>query len=269
MEGYQQPFYRIHCPPGSRLLVPGDIHFGSADLSAVGVMLRCAEAIGVTGIVLQGDTFDAGGLSSHRKSAKRQVDGSLTVRAEVEGARPYMEWMRDLVSGNAYIMQGNHEDRVERLVDDNPALVGLTWDKVYGAALVGWDVVPQGAFVLAGRVAIHHGHDLTGLKFGGGISPAKTVLQNYPGQNTVFGHCHRKDQFTRPTWKGGRQVDHGAWCVGHMQDEAEVGWSGHNAWERSFGIISYYDDDVFSVDLAKIRGHSADCRAYIMGKEYR
>ncbi len=265
---YQQPYVRLHCPPGSRILVPGDIHFGSADVPALEAMIACAEEIGVTGVVLQGDTFDAGGISTHRKSAKRQTDGSLTVAHEVNQARPLMESMLAMVNGNGYIMPGNHEDRVERLVDDNPALAGLSWDVIYGAALVGWEVVPHGAFVRAGRVDIHHGHTLTGLKFGGGLTPAKTILGNYPGQNTLFGHCHRKDIFTRPTWLHGRQVEHGAWCVGHMQDRELVGWSGHNAWERSFAIISYFEDEAFTVDLASFRDGKAGQRVFIMGQEF-
>ena len=265
---YQQPFYRVHCPPGTRLLVPGDIHFGSADLPAMTAMINAATELGVTAVVLQGDTFDAGGISTHRKSAKRQTDGTLTVKHEVEEGRPYMEAMRDLAKGNCYIMPGNHEDRVERHIDDNPALVGMTWDMVYGAALVGWEVIPHGAFIRAGRVDIHHGHTLTGLKFGGGMTPAKTVLTNYPGQNTLFGHCHRKDSFTRPTWLHGQQVEHGAWCTGHMQDRAKVGWSGHNAWERSFTIVTYFEGDVFSVDQASIRGEPDAPRVFIMGQEF-
>jgi predicted phosphodiesterase len=266
---YQQPSQRILTKPGMRILVPGDIHFGSADTDTVALMCRTAEATEVSVVVLQGDTFDAGGLSNHRKSAKRQTDGTLTVRREVEEARPYMQWLRDLSKGNCYIMGGNHEDRVNRLVDDNQALAGMGWADIYAAALVGWCVVPDGAFTQAGKVCIHHGHDLVGLKYGGGLSPAMTVLRNYPGQNTVFGHCHRRDSFTRPTWVKGQQVDHGAWCVGHLQSEAEVGWSGHNAWEQSFAIISYFDDDMFTVDLAQIRKTDDGPRAFIFGNEYR
>ena len=99
--------------------------------------------------------------------------------------------------------------------------------------------------------ACPHIEELTGMKMGGGVTPAKTVLTHYPGQNTYFGHTHRRDVYTRPTWKDGRKVAHGAWNGGHLQDEKEAGWSGHNAWEQSFGLIHYYDHDLFEVQLAR------------------
>lgn len=266
----QQRAYDVLVRPGDRILVPGDIHFGSADLAAVALMTSVAEGCGVTAVVLQGDTFDCGGLSKHRKPAKRQTDGSTTVTYEVAEAREPMAALLRACGGNGYIMKGNHEDRVARLVDDEmPALVGLQWSELYQAALTGWEVVPDEAFVRAGRVSIFHGHTLTGMRMGGGVTPAKTVLGHYPGQNTVFGHTHRRDQYSRPTWKDGAKVEHGAWNVGHLSDEAEAGWSGHNAWERSFALISFFEGGRFSVDLAQFAGAGAGVRCYVLGEEWR
>lgn len=247
-----RPGHAVAVKPGDVLLVPGDVHFGTCDLPLFDLMLKVSYAAGVNLAVLQGDTFDCGGLSTHRKDARAANSGRLTIRHEVEQAMAPLAALSSLVNGRCWSISGNHEERIARMVDDLPALEGVSWATLYGKAMEGWHVLPHGSFVSVGPVSIYHGHELTGMKYGGGVTPAKTVLTQYPGQHTIFGHTHRRDSFTRPTWKNGRKVAHGAWNVGHLQDESQVGWSGHNAWEQSFAVVSFFEGDLFDVGLARV-----------------
>jgi hypothetical protein len=263
---------------GSVLLVPGDIHFGACDLPVYYLMLQAAEEARVTHCVLLGDTFEAGGLSTHPKEAAKQANGELLISREIGEAKVPLQDLRALVEcmGGAVAIPGNHEARVERFVSENPAWHGtMSWDTVYKEAFGrGWSLLPGGVFVKAGPLAIFHGHTLTGMKFGGGKTPAKTVLDNYPGQNTMFGHTHRRDTYTRPTWKNGIKIQHGSWNVGHLADESKSGWANDQAWEQSFALVHFFSDRdghlVFSVDLARVLRDSRNRPTVLVGgRAYR
>ena len=266
------PQHTLDVSDGDVLLVPGDLHFGIADTRVIQLMLDAADDAGVTHCVLQGDTFECGGLSSHPKTAKQVNDGSLMIEREIEQATTWLDTLLGMVNGKGVAMAGNHENRITRHVDAFPAFMGMEWYDVYAPALEGWECLPDDSstFVKAGGLTIYHGHQLTGMKMGGGVTPARTVLNHYPGQNTMFGHTHRRDVFTRPTWKDGKKVQHGAFNVGHLQDERHAGWSGHNAWEQSFALVSYFDQGLFDVALAKVyRDRRNRPSVMINGKVYR
>lgn len=261
---------------GSVLLVPGDLHFGACDLVVYYLMLRAAEDAGITHAVLQGDNFDCAGLSTHTKRAKSQNTGGLTVEREIDEARVPLSDLRALVKANNHCvaMAGNHENRVNRHVDEFPALDGVvTWDRVYADALVWWDCLPHGSFVQAGALSIFHGDQLKGSL---SRYPAEKVLAEYPGQSSMFGHSHRVNSSTKPTWKQGRQVMHGAWNVGHMADIAHpsMAYASDPSWEQSFALVRFHKDKegtlLFNVSQARVIRDSRN-RPTVMvdGKAYK
>jgi hypothetical protein len=114
-------------------------------------------------------------------------------------------------------------------------------------AVVGWDCLPGDAVIKAGPLMVFHGHELAGAL---GKNPARTVLANYPGQNTYFGHCHRIDVATTPTSKNGRQVVHGAWTGGHLSDPRLQGYAAafRHGWQQGFSVVEYWDTNPFVED---------------------
>lgn len=260
----------LRVKPGDVMLVPGDLHFGICDLPSFNLMMEAASALKITHAVLQGDTFECAGLSSHAKSAARLVEGGLLLSKEIDQASQPLHDLLRLCKGRGVAMPGNHEERINRFVDESPAWHGMRWHDVFAPALKGWTCLESGDAVKAGRVSIFHGHTLAGMRMGGGVTPAKTVLTQYPGQHTIFGHTHRRDCYTRPTWKDQRKVAHGAWNVGHMQDERHAGWAGDQAWEQSFAIVHFHDGDLFDVSLARyVRDRRNRASVLIAGRVFR
>lgn len=240
--GFRRPLHRLDVEPGSRVLIPGDIHFPVEDHHVLDLMIRAGRDLGVTHVVLLGDSFDCWGLSGHRKEAARYWEnGRLT--EEAEAGRLWLEGMRELVTpGRAFIGPGNHEDRWYDLVDDHPALHGTEWWFPFRDVISGWSVLPRHWRIKAGPLNIEHGDELLGVTTGGGKFPAATCLANYPGQNTLFGHTHRIDVCTRPTEKDGELVAHGAWTIGHTSDPRRNGsyMLGGHRWEQGFAIVEFF-----------------------------
>jgi hypothetical protein len=211
----------VHPQSGDVLLVPGDIHFDKHDPPALDLMLDVAQAFRVNTCVLVGDTFDSVGISRHGRPARSFRFGKGTIKAEAAAARPYVEALDALVSSNRgaertgglYCLTGNHENWWRAVQDDYPGLLDTPWHELYGDLFDGWHILQEYSALKFGPLLVCHGHRLRGSL---STYSAASVLRNYPGQNTLFGHTHRIDQCVLPTYKYGEPVEHGAWTIGHL-----------------------------------------------------
>lgn len=260
---------------GTRLFIPGDPHFPVHWAALWKSFARNLPKIfkGRHGrTVLIGDTFDSYGLSRHQKSAKT-VRTRGRIKDEVAAAKPAIAALREL--GPVDVLTGNHEDWWDDVVSDNPALEGFEWWDMYAPALEGCTVHPYGTALLAGKLLLCHGDELVGSL---SKQSARTVLNNYPGQNSLYGHTHRLDQCTRPTAKNGEQVAHGAWTIGHtrdldlIQDEKALRPFA-DAWEVGFAIVDFYSmggELYFTVQLVRVFRDGHGRPVYMVdGETYR
>lgn len=230
---------------GDKLLIPGDMHHDKQDQPAIDVMLKVARAAGVNRVCLVGDTFESAGISRHGslKAVRNFRFGKGTIKAERKAAKPNFEALRELGHKSRDVLTGNHEHWWSLVQDDYPGLLDTRWYEAYGDLFDGWRVRKEYTALQYGPLLVCHGHRLRGslAKYA-----AASVLGNYPGQNTVFGHNHRLDAATTPTFKYGRQVWHGAWSVGHMKDRAieikedKIGPFSEKH-QQGFGIATFFE----------------------------
>lgn len=228
---------------GDKLLIPGDIHHDKQDQAAVEVMLNLARNVGVNRVCLVGDTFESAGISRHPTLRRKVKIGKGTIKAERAAALPNIRALREIGSKSADCLTGNHEDWWDALSDDYPAFEDMKWYEAYGDLFDGWRVRKEYTAVKYGPLLVCHGHRLRGslAKYS-----AASVLANYPGQNTAYGHCHRLESATTPTHKYGRQVWHGAFTVGHLKRrdveirEKHIGPFSEKH-QQGFGIVSFFD----------------------------
>lgn len=205
---------------GDVLLVPGDIHFDQQDDDALGLMLYVASSVNVNRVCLVGDTFESTGLSRHGRPARNFRIGRGTIESERRAATPWLSALRKLVKskrkkdGGLHVLTGNHERWWAMVQDDYPGLLDIPWSDMYGDAFDGWHVHSESIGLKFGPLLVCHGHWLRGSL---ARASAATVLANYPGQNTLYGHTHRVDSCITPSYKYGQQVRHGAWTIGHMK----------------------------------------------------
>lgn len=203
--------------PGDVYLIPGDVHFGVEDPAMLGLMTRAAIFANVNGMILVGDTFDSYGISRHPKSAKVLKNRKkVTVVEERESAEPWFTaWNEFTRPERRHVITGNHEAWWDYVQDAYPGLVGTDWWELYGDLFDGWHLHNHGTALRLGPLLVAHGDEIRGSL---SQQSAATVLRNYPGQNTLYGHTHRIEVSTRPTWKYGVRVAHGAWTIGTMMD---------------------------------------------------
>lgn len=250
---------------GDTYLIPGDIHFDQQDDRALAVMYNAAYARKVNGCILIGDTFESSGISRHGRPSRRFRFGKGTIKAEEAAARPWIDALTNLVHSNRpenrlgglYMLTGNHEHWWEAVQDEFPGLVDTPWYELYGDLFDDWHVFEESDALRLGHLLVCHGHRLRGST---SRMPAAAVLANYPGQNTLYGHTHRIDTCTTPTYKYGEPVRHGAWSIGHMKStlvERKDRFTGPYA-ERhlqGFALVKFFDvggDTRFHVELATI-----------------
>lgn len=235
------PILRLAVAPGDRVLIFNDVHFPIHDPAVVDVVVEAAQVLGCGTAIADGDIHDYNAVSKHRKSAAQSIaHGSLAAEGEI--GRPYMQAIRAAVPHCIY-KRGNHEERLDRVVDDNPGLLGaMEWWTPIADAVQGWDCLPGDPIIKAGPLNIFHGHELSGSI---SSSPARTVLSRYPGQNTYGGHNHQVDQATTPTMKDGRQVVHGCWFGGHCSDPRKQSYalSFKHKWQHALTVVEYFDLD--------------------------
>lgn len=231
---------QAECPTGSRILWVSDVHIPIHNEAALRLMVECAEQSGVTHVVAGGDIFDFNCLSQHDKEAYRTVEHA-TLLEEVEPGRWFMDW---LASKRSIIILGNHEGRLNRFVDRNPAFHGSVMSNF--AQLVnlprGIEVVPQGGSVRLGNLSMRH-MDAEFKNSGGGKYPAQRVLDMYPDESNIGGHCHRKSVARRTTRdEDGIKRTRCVWMMGHMSNEDDhLGYMSPSPnWQTGFGFVDVY-----------------------------
>lgn len=236
----QHRLTRDQCPDGSVILWASDIHIPIHHEVGCRLMVEVAEKTGVTHGVIGGDGLDMNCLSTHPKESARIVEHA-TILEEVEPGRWLLNWF---ASKRSKIILGNHEDRLKRFVDDNPAFHGSlasNFAKVCDlpAAL---GVIPQGGEVRLGNLSLVHG-DAEFKRGSGGAHPAAKLLSMFPDQSTICGHLHRMGQACRTTRdEDGIPRTRRAWTMGHMSiEEQHYGYVSKNPnWQMGFALIRVF-----------------------------
>jgi hypothetical protein len=274
----------IDVKSGDVLLVPGDIHFAQQDDAALDLMLSVACGERVNSVCLVGDTFESTGISRHGRPARRFRLGAGTIRSEARAAAPWFSALRNVARhfrgapGGLHILTGNHERWWGAVQDEFPGLLDTEWPDVYQSAVPdlfdGWQIHEEYVGLKYGPVLVSHGHRLRGAL---ARSSAASVLANYPGQNTIYGHTHRVDSAITPSYKYGAPVRHGAWSVGNLKRtdiELKDAFLGTHA-ERhlqGFALVSFYEVEGemrFGVELVTVdRAPSGKPYAIVGGKYY-
>ncbi len=245
--------------PGDRWFIPGDIHFDQQDDKALRVATSMMKDQAVNGVCLIGDTFNSMGISRHAslKTLRNYRPGGGTIKDEYAAASPWLtEWRQMVMERRGFqadhnkeitnglvILEGNHERWWSCVQDEFPGLLDTQWPELYGDLFDGWHVYDGNYGLKFGRLLVVHGHNVRGSL---SKRSAFKVWQEYPAQNTLYGHTHRQEQWIGATMKDGVQELHGAWTIGHMRNrdsELEDSYMGQHAERHQQGgaLIDFYE----------------------------
>ena len=180
-------------------------------------------------IVHIGDHFDMPSLSSYDKGTSK-IEGKRLykdIEAGVEGFKLLnleLEKHKDYHPRKVFCL-GNHEERLDRYVNEHPELQGTLGTDKLPFAKYGWEVHPFLKPVeIEGIFFVHYlANPMSGKPYGGS---AMNILKTV-GRSFVVGHKQCLDIAIRPTIDGKQQLGivNGA-CYDHF--ESYKGFTGNN-----------------------------------------
>lgn len=230
-------------------------------------MLSVACGVGVSSVCLVGDTFESTGISRHGRPARKFRLSRGTIRSESKAAGPWLKALSHVSRhfrrgpGGLHVLTGNHEAWWAGVQDEYPGLLDTEWPDIYDTAYPGifdgWHIYEESTALKFGPLLVAHGHRLRGSL---ARASAASVLANYPGQNTLYGHTHRVDACVTPSYKYGAPVRHGAWTIGHlkrmdieMRDRALSTFAERHL--QGFALVTFYEiegETRFGVELVTV-----------------
>lgn len=224
-------------PSGSKLLFLSDVHVPVDSRPAVELVINVAESIGVTHNMAIGDIFDCHCISKHPKDVERLLKAG-TLREEIRSGEYLTRW---LSTRPCIFVEGNHEDRINRFISENPALFGLTVRDVLGLPS-DWVVLPNKSQVRIGNLILSHG-DGEFAKGNGGKYPAHRLLEMAPNHSSIIGHLHRRAFAVRSfVGEDGITLSRASWCNPHLSREDDhYGYvSRYVGWQHGATVITVW-----------------------------
>ena len=214
-----------------------DIHWGferrsghlvpTHDPKAVDVAMQFVEDFKPDHVIIGGDALDCRAISHHTHGKPGQVEG-LRLISDAKGLRDtVIKPVEKIAKKSLTYITGNHEDWLNDLIDDYPALEGVVNIEAILSLGKKWKVVPVGGFHQLHKITFIHGNQIRG-----GENPAKNAVAAYE-RNIRLGHFHTYQTFTKTS-----AVDmngHTGVCVPCLCKKAPLyGGGAPNKWMQGF-----------------------------------
>ena len=261
-------------PASYSMLVWGDTHFPYQDDKAIDILYQITAELKPHSLVCIGDVFDFAALSTHRPPEEEtDEDFQTTIN---QGVQHLATMVKLAEPSECYFIQGNHEDRWDRLLLEArrdtrlrqimqiPALrKALTFADVVGFEDMGYKYTAytstsagrHQAEIFHNRLVIVHG-DISNKW------ATRNMLDRY-GTSVIFGHSHRIQNFTRRDLKG----QESAWNIGCLC-LLDQHYTKFTDWGHAFAVVDWTQIDgkwYFNVDTIRIH----DGMTVWRGKTYR
>ena len=199
--GKRKPGQQVKCPPSiakpwepheikcKRLGIVSDIHNPFHAVEAVEPAFRQLKASKIDHLLLNGDIFDCYPQSFHeRRPSKRNF------RDEKKHNIEFLRYIRKLFPKIPITFKlGNHEERWYRWLWEHAPEIGeepeLSFEQWYKCDELDIDVVEDQRIIMAGKLAIAHGHEL-GKGMTSPVNPARGAFLRTL-HTILVGHHHR------------------------------------------------------------------------------
>jgi hypothetical protein len=162
------------------------------DERAISVAMQFIEDFQPHHVVLGGDMLDCGGISHHRRGNAGQLEGLRLFADAAECRRLILDPIDALSTRGRRIYHiGNHEDWLNDLVDEWPALEGTIAVKEVLKLGERWEIIDQGGWSRLGKLTFIHGDQVRG-----GVNCAGWAVTAYE-RSVRFGHFHTFQSATK------------------------------------------------------------------------
>ena len=235
-----------------RAIVTPDKHFPLADIPAIKVVCKAIEIVKPDIYIDLGDVGEWHGCS-HWQWKKRK-------RPPLEYQLPFIE--QDIIDVNKgmdiidealdkvdckerHMIEGNHDDWMNRFVEEHPYLKEMEFKKCVKLKERGYKYHQAGKYLKIGKLAFYHGHHFAGIQH------SRNHLLRL-GTNVMYGHHHDIQQSSVTHLDGQKS----AWSIGCLKDMSQeqntwLGGRNHN-WSHAFAIVDFYENGLFTVHVIQI-----------------
>ncbi len=183
-----------------RVLVIPDMQVPYEDKESVAAVEKYMADVRYDEVIILGDFLDLDCISSHNAKNLRAIEGK-SIQADYDYANALLDrWQRIVRKRNPdarwVLLEGNHEYRAERYLDEHPQLRGLLeverglrlkergfkWVRCYA----------KGEVYKLGKAHFHHGLYC-------GSNHARKMVENF-GVNIFYGHTHDVIEWPKTTY---------------------------------------------------------------------
>lgn len=182
-------FFDLHCGYEMRDFAGKRKKSPTHCVPAIKAALKFVEDFKPDTLLLVGDQLEVGSISRHNQGKPRLVEG-MRLTDDMDALNKYILSPTDNMPflKKRLWFKGNHENRVDRYLDENPSCENLIEPEVYlNLAKRGWTLVDEEVPYAIGKLHFVHGHSL--FVNGGGTNPA-AKLAYYYRRNIRAGHLH-------------------------------------------------------------------------------
>jgi predicted phosphodiesterase len=222
-----------------KVAVLSDIHYPYEDEKACEVTDMFLEDWKPDVIVYNGDICDCYSISSYEKSIHKKMN----IQQELDYANEKLDARDNRLSSvrETYVLEGNHEDRFNRLLSKEAkqltSLRGLNIQSSLDIDGLGFNWIGGHEELYIGKLMFVHGHMIR--KHAG--STARGHFEQY-GTSVCIGHCHRLSIGYKRNKQGNHTlIENGTLC------DFDVEYAKYPDWQHGFTTIEFDNDDFAAV----------------------
>ena len=200
-----------------RAIVTPDKHFPLADMSAISCLKQAIEIVKPDIYIDLGDVGEWHGASHWQWKRKKRppleyqlpfIDQDI---AEVNAGMDWIDESLDKVNCKTkHMIEGNHDDWMNKFVDEHPFLKGYRFKECVKLKERGYKYHPAGKYLKIGKLHFYHGHHFAGTHH------TRNHLMRL-GANVMYGHHHDLQQASVTHMDGVKS----AWSIGCLKDMSE------------------------------------------------
>jgi hypothetical protein len=197
-------------------------------------------------VLLNGDYGDFYTISRFLKNPKKR-----NFKREIKLQRDGLQWLRSQFPKARLVYKlGNHDERFDHWMWNHAVEISdlpqVRLPSILGCKKLGIEVVGDGRPVMAGKLAIFHGHELSGGPFVPAM-PARSAFLRATA-SVMVGHHHRTSTHVQPNWK---HEEIACWSVGCLCDLSPE-YARVNAFNHGQAVVDVDADGQFQVSNLRL-----------------
>jgi predicted phosphodiesterase len=231
---------------GIRVGVLCDIHIPYHDEQALAAAVLYLKKRRPDVVLLNGDYGDFYTISRFLKNPKKR-----NFKREIKLQRDGLQWLRSQFPKARLVYKlGNHDERFDHWMWNHAVEISdlpqVRLPSILGCKKLGIEVVGDGRPVMAGKLAIFHGHELSGGPFVPAM-PARSAFLRATA-SVMVGHHHRTSTHVQPNWK---HEEIACWSVGCLCDLSPE-YARVNAFNHGQAVVDVDADGQFQVSNLRL-----------------